>query len=113
MNKSFQKIALLSVSLNMIKAFDAKLYFLKYPYATQLTCNTNKNAQNIESMHKYLLPGGTNCLHNVKMYANKFVVHAKFQETVQFYTPIFSFIYLNPVFFIGWECFFCLSQSIS
>ena len=36
MNKSFQKIALLSVSLSMIKAFDAKLYFLKYPYATQI-----------------------------------------------------------------------------
>ena len=45
------------------------------------------------------------------MYANKFVVYAKFLEAVQNFVHQYNilllpFVYFNPAFFIGWKLFF-------
>ena len=55
--------------------------------------------------------GAKNRIHKIQIYANKFVVcqvsgsHTKFYANIR----LFSFVYLDPAFFIWW--IFCLSQS--
>ena len=54
--------------------------------------------------------GATNCIHNIKMYANKFVVYAKFLEAIQNFVCqcnilLLPFVYFDPTFFIGWKLF--------
>ena len=54
--------------------------------------------------------GATNCIHNIKMYANKFVVCAKFLEAIQNFVYqcnilLLPFVYFDPTFFIGWKLF--------
>ena len=50
--------------------------------------------------------GTTNHIHNLKIYAKKFVVYTKFLEAIQSFVHqynilLLSFVYFDPAFFIG------------
>ena len=72
-------------------------------------------SKNKKSIFVYI--GATNCVHNIKMYANKFAVYAKFLEAAQSFVCqynklLLSFVYFDPPFFIGWKLF-CIFSSQS
>ena len=39
--------------------------------------------------------GAPNCVHNIQMYANKFVVYAKFLEAIQIFLRQFNKLFLS------------------